>query len=420
MRRPQPTALARGKAQRGAYLLRGILWFTALALFAWTLYDLYSGATSRTYRSRLLATASSRLFGGRPRASLLGDGSSGSSSSSSSSSSGSSSGGGAAAPAPSPPPDPRKPVAVIVLCRESEVPDMVKTMASFDEAYNGAKLHDYIVFSETAWAPAALATLAAATRARVRFALLDEYAWGMPAHIDRRNFSNVLATQTYYGNTESYRKMCRFFAGPVFTLPILAEYKYAWRLDSHVRYLCDIVDDPIARMEASGALYGYALRMKEKMDTIPSLWATAEEYAVGAGRKARVREQWDVTIPGHSLQVGCHYWNNMEITRLDWFSGPTYQAFFKHLDASGGFFYERWGDAPIRSIAMLLLADRTDVVWFEEMGYQHPWWVKCPPVSGVCFKKGVALKPGVGEGCIPDPEIQPHTFTDGAMCDIGQ
>jgi hypothetical protein len=205
----------------------------------------------------------------------------------------------------------------------------------------------------------------------------------------------------------------------VFTLPILAEYKYAWRLDSHVRYLCDIVDDPIARMEASGALYGYALRMKEKMDTIPSLWATAEEYAVGAGRKARVREQWDVTIPGHSLQVGCHYWNNMEITRLEWFSGPTYQAFFKHLDASGGFFYERWGDAPIRSWALMLLADPADIMWFD-IGYQHPWWVKCPPASGVCFKKGVALKPGVGEGCVPDPEIQPHTFTDGAMCDIGQ
>jgi alpha 1,2-mannosyltransferase len=181
-----------------------------------------------------------------------------------------------------------------------------------------------------------------------------------------------------------------------------------------------VVEDPIARMDASGALYGYALRMKEKMDTIPSLWATAEAYALSKDRKAKVREQWDVTIPGHVLEVGCHYWNNMEITRLDWFRGPVYQDFFKHLDASGGFFYERWGDAPIRSLAMLLLADKTDVVWFEEMGYQHPWWIKCPPASGTCWKKGVALKPGLNEGCIPDQEIQPHTYTDGAMCNIGQ
>ena len=398
--------------QRSAYVLRGILWLTAVALFVWTILDLYSGASFRTYRSRLMSSASGRLFGGR------GGGATGGGSS------GGGGGGGAAlagAPRPSPPADPLKSVAIIVLCRESEVPDMVKTMASFDAAYNAAKRHDYIVFSDVPWAPEALAALTAATRARVRFALLDDYAWGVPKHIDRRNFSAVLAEKTYYGNSESYRKMCRFFAGPVFTLPILAEYRYAWRLDSHVRYLCDIVEDPIARMEASGALYGYALRMKEKMDTIPSLWGTAEAYALQQGRKAAVREQWDVTIPGHALDVGCHYWNNMEITRLDWFRGPVYQGFFRHLEQSGGFFYERWGDAPVRTLALLLLADRTDVIWFEELGYQHPWWIKCPPPSAVCFKGGVAHKPGVGEGgCMPDNDIQPHTVTDGAMCSIGQ
>jgi len=334
-------------------------------------------------------------------------------------------GGGAAAAAAPPPPPPAPPlrdVAVVVLCRESEADDLIKTVKNFDEAYNAAKLHDYVVFTDVAFSAAAEAKIAAATRSRVIFHVLDAYAWGIPNWVDRRNFSNVLATATYYGNTEAYRKMCRFFAGPVFTTPVLANYRYAWRLDSHVRYLCDIVDDPIARMDKAGALYGFALRMKEKMDTIPSLWATAEEYAVRGGRKAAVKEHWDVTIPGHTVEVGCHYWNNMEITRLSWFAGPTYQDYFKALDASGGFFYERWGDAPVRSFALLLLARKQDVIYFEEMGYQHPWWVKCPPPSGVCFKKGVALGPGQGEGggCNPDPEIQPITWTDGAMCQVGQ
>ena len=389
---PHPASVYKTKAQRGAYLVRGILWFIALGMLLWTISDWWSSESTNFWRSRV----------SKPKRTLV------------------SVALAATAVAASPSAKPKKDVAVIVLCRESEVPDMLKTMASFDEAYNSIKLHDYVIFSDVPWKQESMDALSSATKSRVRFHILDDYAWGMPKWIDRKNFSNVLATQTYYGNTESYRKMCRFFAGPAFTTSILEEYRYAWRLDSHVRYLCDVVDDPIARMDATGALYGYALRMKEKMDTIPSLWSTAEEYAVGKGRKDAVKAQWDVTIPGHSLEVGCHYWNNMEITRLEWFRGPVYQDFFKALDASGGFFYERWGDAPVRTLALLLLAEKSSVIFFDELGYQHPWWIKCPPPSGVCFKKGVALKPGVGEGCIPDPEIQPHTITDGAPCNVGQ
>jgi alpha 1,2-mannosyltransferase len=418
MQRPRPSSFqAKAKAQRGAYLIRGILWATALCVLLWSVFDF-----SRPSSTGGLSAASSRLFGAPRRG--RGGGAGAAESSRSTGASAVSAAAAAAAPAgaPSPAAPLKRDVAIVVLCRESEADDLVKTFKNFDTAYNAAKLHDYVVFTDEPFSLAAEAKIAAATRSRVIFHVLDAYAWGVPNWIDRRNFSHVLSTATYYGNTEAYRKMCRFFAGPVFTTPVLANYRYAWRLDSHVRYLCDVVDDPIARMDRSGALYGFALRMKEKMDTIPSLWATAEDYAVRAGRKAAVKEHWDVTIPGHGVEVGCHYWNNMEITRLSWFGGSTYQDYFKALDASGGFFYERWGDAPVRSFALLLLARKQDVVYFEEMGYQHPWWVKCPPPSGVCFHGGVAMGPGQGEGggCNPDPEIQPITWTDGAMCQIGQ
>jgi hypothetical protein len=36
--------------------------------------------------------------------------------------------------------------------------------------------------------------------------------------------------------------------------------------------------------------------------------------------------------------------SNFEIARVDFWRSKPYRAYFDHLDKSGGFFYERWGD----------------------------------------------------------------------------
>jgi hypothetical protein len=169
-------------------------------------------------------------------------------------------------------PPARKKLAVIALCRASDASEMAASMRSFDAAYHGRHAHDYVIFSETEWEEDAQAVLRAATNASVAFPLLSASEWGTPSWIDGDRFRGVLRAKSYYGNTESYRHMCRFFAGPVFNTRALAGYEWAWRMDSHVRYLCDIPGDPIARLEAANASYGYALRMSVLMYTVPTVW----------------------------------------------------------------------------------------------------------------------------------------------------
>ena len=38
-----------------------------------------------------------------------------------------------------------------------------------------------------------------------------------------------------------------------------------------------------------------------------------------------------------------------------------YEEYFKHLDKAGGFFYERWGDAPVHSLGAVMLLNSTEV-----------------------------------------------------------
>jgi hypothetical protein len=64
-------------------------------------------------------------------------------------------------------------------------------------------------------------------------------------------------------------------------------------------------------------------------------------------------------------------WSNFEIGDLNFWRSEAYMKFFEHLDKAGGFYYERWGDAPVHSIGAALFAKKEQIHWFEDIGYRH-------------------------------------------------
>lgn len=48
-----------------------------------------------------------------------------------------------------------------------------------------------------------------------------------------------------------------------------------------------------------------------------------------------------------------------------------YQAFFDYLDKQGGFFYERWGDAPVHSFGIGMALRKDQVMQFKDTGSQN-------------------------------------------------
>ena len=48
------------------------------------------------------------------------------------------------------------------------------------------------------------------------------------------------------------------------------------------------------------------------------------------------------------------------------------------LDQDGGFFYERWGDAPVHSIAAGLMLTRDEIHFFNDIAYYHVPFTHCP------------------------------------------
>lgn len=210
-----------------------------------------------------------------------------------------------------------------------------------------------------------------------------------------------------YSDKMSYHLMCRWNSGMFYKHPILQNYRYYWRVEPKVQYFCDVDYDVFRYMQDSNTTYGFTINLFDAPQSIPNLWPTTKEFI--SANPSYVAEnnmmEWltdDKLRPDHTRDANgystCHFWSNFEIGDLDFFRSERYEAYFEHLDRAGGFFYERWGDAPVHSIALGLLEDASKVHWyvkhshmhiqtvdanctpfrFRDIGYRHTPYFNCP------------------------------------------
>lgn len=234
----------------------------------------------------------------------------------------------------------------------------------------------------------------------------------MPANIDRNRLNeSMLHLQSLgvqYATTLSYRQMCRYNSGFFPLHPALLKYRYYWRVEPNVHFYCDLPYDPFHFLADRNLIYGFVIALYDSAPTIASLWPTVLRFltsylpsedrsfnsddvsastvitgnpivhpnsAIGFLTDMYYRPLQNLQTSGYST---CHFWSNFEIGDLDFFRSETYQAYFRHLDETGGFFYERWGDAPVHSIALSLFADKKKIHWFRDIAYEHNPYFNCP------------------------------------------
>lgn len=56
---------------------------------------------------------------------------------------------------------------------------------------------------------------------------------------------------------------------------------------------------------------------------------------------------------------------------MDFFRSEAYRKLFRYFDEDGGFYYERWGDAPVHTLAVTMLLRPELLHHFSDVGYVH-------------------------------------------------
>ncbi|KAJ2701200.1 hypothetical protein FB645_004728 [Coemansia sp. IMI 203386] len=278
-----------------------------------------------------------------------------------------------------------KPVraAFVVLVRNSELAGMKRAMRQIEDRFNHKFNYPYVFLNDVAFTEEFKLETTAMTKANVTFGEIPQKHWSYPAWINQTYAGECRKEMqrqgVFYALSESYRHMCRFNSGFFFRHPLLDEIDYYWRIEPDVEYSCDIDYDPFLYMHRNDIKYGYTIALHEYPETIPTLWKTVKEFVALNPEFVRhpAGYSW-LSEDGGETYNGCHFWSNFEIGSLAFFRSPEYLAYFDHLDRAGGFFYERWGDAPVHAIAAALMLRKEEVHWFEDIGYYHNPWTNCP------------------------------------------
>ncbi|KAL0091268.1 nucleotide-diphospho-sugar transferase [Phycomyces blakesleeanus] len=231
------------------------------------------------------------------------------------------------------PPREKAKAAMVILVRNSEQEAIAETIVNFQDKFNKNFNYPYVFLNNDLFTDEfKTAMKLAAPNAEMSFGLVPQDHWGYPPWVNET---------------------------------LAAESRKQMDADNNNKQ------------------YGFVVTLTELKETIPTLWKTVREYAYS--RRINITSNPQLLFPFFEDEQGdynlCHFWSNFEIASLNLWRSPAYRDFFNYLDQTGKFFYERWGDAPVHSIAAGLFLETDQVHYFEDIGYQHDLYRHCPSTA---------------------------------------
>ncbi|KII88494.1 glycosyltransferase family 15 protein [Plicaturopsis crispa FD-325 SS-3] len=279
----------------------------------------------------------------------------------------------------------------VMLARNTDLNGVILSMQSMEDRFNRHYNYPWVLLNEEPFTAEFKERVSILTKAPISFGLVPKDHWVQPDWIDEEKASagrfKMMMQRIIYAGSVSYRNMCRFNSGFFYRHELLAPYRYYWRVEPDVKFFCDVNYDPFVFMQDNNKVYSFTISLYEWEPTIPTLWDAVKEFAAANPQYIAPENSMDfLSDNGGENYNLCHYWSNFEIADLDFWRGEAYTKFFEHLESKGGFYYERWGDAPVHSIAASLFARRDQVHFFNDIGYRHDPFQHCP--SGNAWKEG--------------------------------
>ena len=274
---------------------------------------------------------------------------------------------------------------ITILCRNSDEDGIAKTLENFEERFNSKYNYPYVFLNDKEFTDEFKERLNKVTRNNAKYGKVKSVDWDMPNTIDisraEKYWKEMMTKNIPYADRISYHNMCRYFSKGFYKHPLLLEYDYYWRIEPNVIFHCDIDFDPFDEMETNGYKYSFVITIYEFMETIKTLMKTTAEFLIknDIEQKDNLRFMFE-----KGRYNGCHFWSNFEIASFEFLRSKIYNDYVDYLDNSGGFYYERWGDAPVHSIAAALFLNKSEIHFFDKIGYTHDVFMHCPSKGKKC------------------------------------
>ncbi|KAI1849350.1 hypothetical protein JX265_012089 [Neoarthrinium moseri] len=280
-------------------------------------------------------------------------------------------------------PGPRMNATFVTLARNSDVWEIARSIRQVEDRFNRRYNYDWVFLNDKPFDATFKKVTSSLVSGKTHYGEIPKEHWSFPEWIDQDKAKKVredmAQRKIIYGDSVSYRHMCRYESGFFFRHPIMNNYEWYWRVEPSVELFCDVHYDPFRFMAENKKKYSFVLSLYEYVETIPTLWDSTKKFMKNHPEHiAEGNSMGFLSDDGGDSYNHCHFWSNFEVGNLNWLRSQPYIDYFEALDKDGGFFYERWGDAPVHSIAASLLLKKEEIHFFNDIAYYHVPFTHCP------------------------------------------
>lgn len=180
------------------------------------------------------------------------------------------------------PPAGRVNATFVTLARNSDVWDIAKSIRQVEDRFNRNYHYDWVFLNDKPFDETFKKVTTSLISGTTFYGLIPTEHWSYPEWIDQDKAAETRKDmhdrKIIYGDSESYRHMCRYESGFFFRHPLMMNYEFYWRVEPSIELFCDVSFDPFRYMKDHDKKYGFVLSLYEYIDTIPTLWDSVKKF----------------------------------------------------------------------------------------------------------------------------------------------
>jgi alpha 1,2-mannosyltransferase len=170
----------------------------------------------------------------------------------------------------------------VTLARNSDLWEIARSIRQVEDRFNRNYNYDWVFLNDKPFEQEFINITTSLVSGKTHYGEIPKDHWSFPEWIDEKKAAAVREDmrqrKIIYGDSISYRHMCRFESGFFFRHPLMMNYEYYWRVEPSVELFCDVHYDPFRFMKDNKKKYSFVLSLYEYVETIPTLWESTKKY----------------------------------------------------------------------------------------------------------------------------------------------
>jgi alpha 1,2-mannosyltransferase len=177
---------------------------------------------------------------------------------------------------------PRMNATFVTLARNSDLWEIARSIRQVEDRFNRKYHYDWVFLNDKPFDATFKKVTASLVSGNTYYGEIAKEHWSFPDHIDqekaRKVREDMAQRKIIYGDSISYRHMCRFESGFFFRQPLMLNYEWYWRVEPSIELFCDIDYDVFKFMSDNKKKYSFVLSLYEYVETIPTLWDSTKKF----------------------------------------------------------------------------------------------------------------------------------------------